>query len=647
MKKKLKKKAKKSVNRSKSMKLNKSIKKQQSKTTKSNESFSLIGNLKLISQVLRRDSLDMTTKAGSGHLTSCLSCADIMSSLFFHEMSYDTKNALNPDNDEFILSKGHAAPILYSALYHAGCIKTDLSFLRRLNSPLEGHPVPSNELKSWIKVASGSLGQGLSIGAGMAIASKLQKRKFRTFVLLGDSESSEGSVWEAIQLASHYKLNNLIAIFDLNRLGQRGETMLGKNADVLSSRLISFGWNSIIIDGHNISEILSALEKSRKSDKPFAIIARTVKGKGISFLEDKTGYHGKALKEKEYKRAVQEMPQISMPNIEIKKPIETNYREEKRQEFKPISFKLMEEVSTREAYGKSLAALAKSDSSILALDAEVSNSTFSELVKLQNPQQFIECFIAEQNMISMALGLSLKGFNTFSSTFSAFLTRAFDQIRISAISKANITVCGSHSGLSIGEDGPSQMGLEDIGMFKSIPNAIILYPSEAISTQALVKLASETKGIKYIRTTRPGTKILYKQEEKFDLGDFKVLKDSNNDKIVLIGSGITVYESLKAHDSLKKNKIDSAVIDLYSIRPLNTKKLAQFIKNHGNKCLITEDHYQDSGIGEMISSLLSGTGIQIKTLGVTRVPRSGNKDELMNMYGISSTHIHDEAKKLI
>jgi transketolase len=596
-----------------------------------------------LANILRRDSLIMTSKADSGHPTSCLSFAELLSCLFFNELKLDTKNPNNPDNDEFILSKGHAAAILYSCLKHIGVLTENLENYRKLTSDLEGHPTP--ELK-WIKVATGSLGQGLSIGAGMALASKLQKRKSRTYVLLGDSELAEGSNWEALQFSSFNNLSNLTAIIDLNRLGQRGETMIGHNSKLLAIRLSSFGWNTIVIDGHNIKQILDALNKARKSDKPTAIIAKTIKGKGVSFLEDKNGWHGKALNEKELKKALAEIPNPQLTKITISPPEPINTKLPLEHKIILTKYKPQDEISTREAYGLTLANLTKSNPNILALDAEVSNSTFSEKVKKETPKQFIECFVAEQNMIGLALGLSKKGFNVFASSFASFLSRAHDQIRMSSISKANFTICGSHCGISIGQDGASQMGLDDLAMFRAIPTSTILYPSDAVSAEKLTILSSTISGIKYLRTTRPKTPIIYEQKEEFPIGEFKILKQSNKDKLVLIGSGITLHESLKAHEELKKSKIDSAVIDLYCIKPLNSKKLIEFVKQHGNKIIVTEDHYKEGGIGEALLSALNNSGIEISHLAVSRIPHSGTKDELLDRYGINAKAIVNLAKKI-
>lgn len=573
-----------------------------------------------------------------------MSCAEIMSVLFFHEMAYDTKNPCNPDNDEFILSKGHAAPILYSSLYRAGCIRDDLMSLRKMSSRLEGHPVPSS--LPWVKVATGSLGQGLSVGVGMALASKMQSRKYRTYVLIGDSEAAEGSVYEALQIASHYKLNNLCVIVDVNRLGQRGETMPGHDTDYYAKRFGSFGWQTIVIDGHDITAIIQALGESRSS-MPTVIIAKTLKGKGVSFLENKEGWHGKALDKDALAQALAEIPQAPMPSIAIRKPMACKIIAKSPSKPASPSYALGTEVATRQAYGTALAKLAKADSSVIAVDAEVSNSTYAEQVKKLSPSQFIEAYIAEQNMVGMSLGLSVKGFNVFASTFAAFLCRAHDQIRMASLSSANMTFSGSHCGVSIGEDGASQMGLDDIAMFRGLHGSVILYPSDAVSTEKLVFLAAQNKGIKYIRTTRPAIPVVYGNNEEFPLGGFKAVKKNAKDKIVLAGAGITLHEALKAYDDLQKLGISSAVTDLYCIKPFVAEKFADFVKKHGNCLIVSEDHYAAGGIGEMIISSLKNTGIKIECLSVKGMPHSGKKDELLDKCGISSKHIIKAARRLL
>lgn len=605
--------------------------------------MTFVKQLKDIANVLRRDVAIMTTHARSGHLTSCFSCSEIISTLFFDEMHYTPDNSENPDNDEFILSKGHAAPILYSALYRAKAIKGDINTLRKLNSNFEGHPMPKSF--PWAKVATGSLGQGLSVGIGMALAARLKGKKYRIYVLMGDSETAEGSVWEAFALASHYKLSNLCAIIDVNRLGQTGETMLGHNIKSYRKRISSFGWNTIVINGHDISQIQRAFNRARASSKPTAIIAHTFKGHGVSFLENKENWHGKAMDDRQLSVALEELPDAEMPSFRITKPKVSRVKKKKNSKPKLSKYELGEEVATRDAYGDALASLAKSDSEIIAIDGEVSNSTQSDRVKDVNKKQFIEAFIAEQNMIGMALGMSVKGMKPFASSFSAFLTRAHDQIRMASLSDANLTICGSHAGVSIGEDGASQMGLEDIAMFRSLINSNIFYPSDAVSCEKLTNLASTTKGITYIRTTRPKTPVIYKNTETFPLGDFKVLQQSKKDKVVLVGGGITTHECIKAHNELKTEKINTAVVDIYCIKPFNAKKFINFVKSHGNKVIISEDHYEEGGIGEMLSNVLKNTNINIKLLNIKEIPHSGTKDELLNKYKIDSNGIVKEYRK--
>lgn len=597
-----------------------------------------VKDLQSIANVLRRDVLISTSSAGSGHPTSCLSCAEIIATLFFKEMKWDVNNSNNKDNDEFILSKGHAAPILYSVLKRAGAIKDDLTGLRKVNSRLEGHPIPYSD--SHIKVATGSLGQGLSVGVGMALAGKLEKRRFRTFVLLGDSEMAEGSNYEAMEIAAHYKLNNLIAIVDINRLGQRGETLDGWNLEHYKKKFESFGWSVAEVNGHKIDELIKAFEKAQKNKgRPFVILAKTVKGKGVSFLENKNGWHGRALDEKELEKALKGIKEVEMPLIKIEKPKEIQIKEFKDKKIIFTKYKKGNEVATREAYGNALALMASAERNVIAIDGEVSNSTKSENVKKKSPAQFIEAYIAEQNMIGMALGLSKKGLHVFASTFAAFLTRAHDQIRMSAYSKGNFTICGSHSGVSIGKDGVSQMGLEDIGMFRGLPNSIIFYPSDAVSTERILFECKNLSGIKYIRTTRGKTPVIYSENEKFEVGDFKVLRETNKDVAVIVGAGITLHESLKAHDELKKKNKNVAVIDLYCVKPFNSKKFIDFVKGHGNKVIVAEDHYEAGGIGEMISKILVGTGIGIKHLCIRATPHSGKPEELLEKYGIDAKAI--------
>ncbi|MBU0467086.1 MAG: transketolase [Nanoarchaeota archaeon] len=622
-----------------------------------------------VAHVLKRDVAEMTTAAGSGHPSSCFSCAEIMAALFFHEMKYNPKDPNNLDNDEFILSKGHAAPILYSSLFRAGCIKDDLKKLRKLTSNLEGHPMPTSSFRKrpsrssenynrssqnsnphrglkWVKVATGSLGQGASIGIGMALAAKLHGRKYRTYVLMGDSEMAEGSVYEALQLAPYYNLNNLCIIIDANRLGQSGETMVGHDIQRYVDGIKTFKWHAIAVDGHDIGQLIGAFGVARKVAMPTAIIAKTKKGNGVSFMENKEDWHGKAMNSEELKKALKEIPNVKMPKIKIESPKEIEVSKNKKSRVKTSQYELGGFVSTRMAYGKALANLAVSDPNVIVVDAEVSNSTHSGEVRKVRPGQFIEAFIAEQDMVSICLGLSKKGFNVFGSTFAAFLSRAHDQIKMSALSSGDFTICGSHAGVSIGEDGASQMGLEDIAMFRALPESIVLYPSDGISTEKIVYLAAKTKGLKYIRTTRGKTPVVYNEKEEFKVGDFKVLKQGKKDKVVLVGAGITLHECLQAHEALKKKRINSAVVDLYCVKPFDSKKFIDFVKKHGKKVVVSEDHYEEGGIGEMLAEELENTGIEISHLAVREIPHSGKSKELLEKYGVDKKAIVKAAKKL-
>lgn len=599
--------------------------------------------LEKLSKLIRYYIITSTIEAGSGHPSSSLSATDLMTGLLFSGIfKFDTENPNNPNNDRLIFSKGHASPLLYSLWAVAGKVtEEELMTLRKFGSPLEGHPTMAFK---YTEAATGSLGQGLSIGLGMALNAKyIDKLPYRTYVLLGDSEMSEGSQWEAIQIAAYYKLNNLIGIIDVNRLGQRGETMYGHNLEAYQKRISSFGWETILIDGHNFLEILNAYEKALESiEKPVMIIARTIKGKGISMLEDKNGWHGKPPQKQDLQNILLQFGDVDK-NIrgEITKPENLNpqsynFSEMKEKDATVISFD--KPTATRKAYGLALVDIFNDFPEIVVLDAEVSNSTFSEIFKAKYPERFFEMFITEQNMAGVALGLSRRGKIPFVSTFAAFLTRAFDQIRMSRYSDANIKFCGSHAGVSIGEDGSSQMGLEDISMFRTIPDSVVYYPCDAVSTLKVVREAAAIKGIVYIRTTRNDTPIIYSPDESFPIGFCKILRKSKNDFVSVIGAGITVHEALKAYNQLILQGITIRVIDLYCIKPLNKNVLVDAI--NGTKAVITvEDHYLEGGIGEAVCSILSDINIPIHILAVKKLPRSGKPQELLDYEEISSYSI--------
>lgn len=604
---------------------------------------------------LRYLSIISTSQAGSGHPTSCLSAADIMSVLFFYSMHFDPKNSTNPNNDRFILSKGHASPVLYAVWEEIGVLKEeDLLTLRQFDSVLEGHPTPRFDR---IEAATGSLGQGLSVGLGIALSAKLDKRNFKTYVLLGDSEVSEGQIWEAIQLASHYKFNNLIAILDMNRLGQANETMEGWNLKDYEKKFKAFGWKTIIVDGHNILKIAKALDSCKNSKTPSIIIAKTVKGHGIKSVENKNGYHGKAFKLDELSNILNELnnrfPKQAKYENDFKwKPKIPKYKNEKIKSEKiklpNPKYKIGEKIKTRKAYGESLAVLGDYCPQLLSLDGEVKNSTYSEILEKKYPKKFIECFIAEQNMVSMAVGLTSRNKICFVSTFSSFLSRAFDQLRMAAISRSSLRVCGSHCGVSIGQDGPSQMGLEDIAMMRTLPESVVLYPSDAVSTYRLVEqMANYNDGISYLRTTRSETKVIYPKNEKFEIGGCKVLHQSNNDVCCVIGAGITLLEALKAYEELKKEEILISVIDLYSIKPIDTETIFEVAKKSKSKIITVEDHYLQGGLGEAVSFELKNSGVEIQCLAVNKLPHSGKPEELARFENIDANAIINHVKILI
>ncbi len=608
--------------------------------------------LKQIAKLLRYYILLSTTKAGSGHPTSSLSAVEIITSLFFaNYFKADFSNIKSLKNDRLVLSKGHASPLLYSLYVILGLIdKNELINLRTFNSWLEGHPIPDNYL---VDVATGSLGQGLSVGLGMAMGLRLKRNSFKknqrlptVWVLLGDSELAEGQIWESIQIASYYQVNNLVALVDINRLGQRGETMVGWDLEKYQKRFTAFGWHVVVVDdGHNFLKIKEGFNQIKpQSKKPKVILFKTIKGKGISFLENKEGFHGKALSEEQFFLAIKELGEFDEQTIlnwcRVHKPIKLLEKENDFQNLniKPTFFDKNDLVATRYAYGLALKKIGKKIKSLVVLDAEVSNSTYAELFKKKFPIRFFEMFIAEQNMISCAVGFSKVGFIPFCSSFSAFLTRAFDQIRMAAYSMANIKICGSHAGVSIGQDGVSQMGLEDLSMMRSIFHSIVFYPSDAVSTEKLTFEAVKHSGIVYIRTTRNKTPIIYEANEEFPIGEFKILKKSEKDQVLVIASGITVFQSLKAYQLLNKENIKIRVIDLYCLKPINKDKLKEIAS--GVKFIVTvEDHYLAGGLGEAVSSAISDLSIPIYHLFVKKMPKSGQSEELFAYEGIDSSAI--------
>jgi transketolase len=600
-----------------------------------------------IGQQLRILSIEETTKAGSGHPTSCCSAADLVAALFFGEMRFDPENPHNKTNDRFILSKGHAAPLLYAAWGETGHVtKEQIMTLRQLNSPFEGHPTPRLD---FVDLATGSLGQGLTAGVGMAVNAKMDGLDYRTYVVMGDGECAEGSVWEAASLAGIRELNNLVAIVDCNRLGQSQETAFGHDLDVYRNRFQAFGWNSIEIDGHNMGEILRAFEMARESFKPFAIIARTIKGKGIPGVEDQLNWHGKPLPQDKAQEAIAYLKPTakSAIGVAIRKPTDTAPIQRPEVPLAaPNYYEAGKKVATRKAYGHALARIGAANARIVALDGDVENSTYSLEFNNKFPDRFVECYIAEQNIVGVSVGLSALGKIPFASTFAAFYSRAYDQIRMAAVSFANLKLCGSHCGVSIGEDGPSQMGLEDLAMMRAVHGSTVFYPSDAISTERLVEKMANEKGIFYLRTSRPETQILYSLDEKFERGGAKILRQSEQDQVTVIGAGITVFEALAAADELKKRGISIRVIDCYSIKPIARDLILASARKTGDQVITVEDHYPEGGLGDAVAGELSREGVRVHKLAVYDLPHSGTERELLQKFGIDSTAIVRKVEKL-
>jgi transketolase len=607
-----------------------------------------VEKLNKLATLIRYYILACSTKAGSGHPTSSLSATELMTGLLFGGIfRYDLDRPKHPNNDRLIFSKGHASPLFYALWTAAGQLtEPELMTYRDFGSPLEGHPTT---VFRYAEAATGSLGQGLSIGVGMALNAKyLDKLPYRTYVLLGDSEMAEGSQWEAIQIAAHYALDNLVGVIDVNRLGQRGETMYGHDLDAYVQRVSSFGWHTVPIDGHSLAEVLEAYEEAlRVAGKPTMIIAKTIKGKGVSFLEDKNGWHGKPLNQEDFQRASIELGNIDRTaRGEVLKPEDLKPQLAEPRRAEEVAYPPEKPVATRMAYGRALVRIYPKYPTIVSLDGEVSNSTGSEPFKNAFPQRFFEMYIAEQNMVGTALGLSARGKIPFVSTFSAFMSRAFDQIRMSQYSGGNIKFVGSHAGVSIGQDGPSQMGLEDIAMFRTILDSVVLYPADAVSTDHLVEVAAKHQGTVYIRTTRMDTPILYNPDEDFVIGGCKVLRRSDKDVATVIAAGVTLHEALKAYEELHKEGILLRVIDLYSIKPLDEAAIREAA--NATKFIVTvEDHYAEGGLGEAVSSALARVSVPLYSLAVRKMPKSGKPDELLDYEGISQRGIVEKVRALL
>ncbi|MDF0643736.1 MAG: transketolase [Nitrospira sp.] len=600
---------------------------------------------------LRIDSVRATSEAGSGHPSSCCSAADIVSALFFHVMRYDPKNPKASNSDRFVLSKGHAAPLLYAAWAEAGLFPAaELLKLRTLTSDLEGHPTPR---LPFVDMATGSLGQGLPVGVGIALDAKfVDKLTRRTYVLMGDGESVEGSVWEAAEIARQYGLDNLCAVVDVNRLGQSDPTMLQHDMDAYRARWSGFGWHAVVIDGHDLKAIVEAFSKAAETKgRPTVILAKTFKGRGISFIEDHANWHGKPIpKGQDMQKAIEELTKQLKPNgaeIAITKPIPASAAPAVAGTVPAPPYKIGDSAATREAFGVALEAIGAANQQVVALDADVKNSTYTEKFGKKFPDRFFESFIAEQNMLGAAAGLAACGKIPFVATFAAFFTRAYDFIRMAAISGSNIKLVGTHVGVSIGEDGPSQMGLEDIAMLAAQPGVTVLYPSDATSTYRLVEAAAAHKGMVYLRAGRPKSPVLYGPDERFPIGGSKVLRHSQADALTIVAAGVTLFEALKAYDQLKAAGVSVRVVDLYSIVPIDRTTLLDCARSAQGRILTVEDHYAHGGLGDAVLDAVGSEGIRVHKLAVRAIPHSGKPEELIDHFGIGARSIVEAAKQII
>lgn len=597
---------------------------------------------------LRVDSIRATTEAGSGHPSSSLSAADLMAVLLAGHLRYDFSQPKHPNNDHLVFSKGHASPLLYAMLKAAGAISDEqLMSLRKFGSPLEGHPAP---VLPWVEVATGSLGQGLAIGVGLALAGRsLDKLPYRVWVLSGDSEMAEGSVWEAVEHAAFYTLANLTCILDVNRLGQRGPTMLEWNTAAYAARARAFGWETIEIDGHDLQAIDQAYSRAAAADAPVMVVARTVKGKGASMVENRDGWHGKALPKEDAEKAIADLGgrRSIVVKVRIPEPLALPVREGAVRPTLP-SYRVGDSVATRRAYGDALRALGAARPEVVVLDGEVSNSTYAEEFAHAYPDRYFEMYISEQQMVAAAVGLQVRGYVPFASTFAAFLTRAYDFIRMAAVSRANLRLCGSHAGVSIGADGPSQMGLEDLAMMRAVGGSTVLYPCDANQTVQLVAAMADRTGIVYLRTTREKTPVIYPADRRFLIGGSAVVRRSDRDQVTVVGAGITVHEALRAAGQLAGEGIAVRVIDAYSVKPIDRQTLLEAARETG-RVIVVEDHWPEGGLGEAVLSALAGTVPfpHVMTLGVREMPGSGTPEEMLESAGISASHIARAVRSLV
>ncbi len=600
---------------------------------------------------MRIHSVRSTSLAGSGHPTTCASAAEIMAALFFDAMRYDPKNPASEANDVFILSKGHAAPVLYAAWAEAGYLaEHDLLSLRRIDSDLEGHPPTT---LPFVDVATGSLGQGLSVGVGMAHACRLDGNDRRIWVLLGDGEVAEGSVWEAASMAANDGLGNLIATVDVNRLGQSAPTMLQHDMDAYRVRWEAFGWRALTVDGHDIEALIEAYARARNSpDKPTVILAKTYKGRGIPCAEDLDGWHGKPIPagqmENETIAALESELSGASFSWEPNLPPAISAAPASPGPVEPPPYRIGgPAVATRQAYGAALEALGRADSRVVGVDGDVGNSTFTTDIAKTDPNRLLQCYIAEQNLVGVAMGLACRGKIPFASSFACFLARGYDFMRLAAISSTNVKLVGTHAGISIGEDGPSQMGLEDLAMTCAEPNYTVLYPSDATSAWRAIELAAGIEGPVYVRTSRPKTAILYGPAEEFELGKAKVLRQSGDDRVAIVAAGVTLYEALIAADQLAAEGISARVIDLFSVQPVDAVTLRQAAQDCGGNIVTVEDHYAHGGIGSAVLAALAEDQARVRQLAVRGIARSGKPAELLDRFGISARHVADAARSMV
>jgi transketolase len=597
---------------------------------------------------LRVDSIRCSSAAGSGHPTSSMSAADLMAVLMTRHLRYHWQRPDDPANDHLIFSKGHASPLLYSMFKAAGVVSDEelMTGYRRFGSRLEGHPTP---VLPWVDVATGSLGQGLPDGVGVALAGRyLDELPYRVWVLCGDSEMAEGSMWEALDKAAYYGLRNLTAIVDVNRLGQRGPTELGWDLDAYARRVEAFGCHALSIDGHDLGEIDRAFSRVGDADRPTVILARTLKGRGFDEVEDREGWHGRPLPEPMAERAIVELGGERHLTVSGPSPESGSPRTWPSGEVTLPRYELGAKVATRLAFGQALAAVG-ARGNVVALDGEVGNSTHLEEFAKAHPERYFEMFIAEQQLMAAAVGLSVRGYIPFAATFAAFLTRAYDFIRMSAISQASIRLCGSHAGTEIGADGPSQMALEDLAMMRAVHGSTVLYPSDATSAASLVAQMAERDGVVYMRTTRGAYPVLYQPDEAFPIGGAKVLRSGPDDQVTLIGAGVTLHNCLAAADELARDGIRARVLDLYSVKPISTDTLLESANATAGRLVLAEDHYPAGGLGGAVLEAFNDIGhpVRMTHLAVRGLPGSGTPAELMEAAGISASQISQAARQLV